>query len=147
MMKGLSSEIDAIHAKLERAVRQESRDGIVSAYLFGSRAEGRSHRESDVDVAVLLRLGAFPTPRARFEERVRLTSRLAATLGGLTADVVVLNDCPPGLARRVVTRGERFYSSDCEADHAFVCDVQLRAADLAPFLKRTRRLKLQAIRR
>lgn len=32
-------------------------------------------------------------------------------------------------------------------DRAFVRDAQLRAADIEPFLRRTRRLKLAAIRR
>lgn len=147
MVKGPSKDMDAIRSKLERAVRRESSDGIVSAYLFGSRAEGRSHRESDVDLAVLLRFEAFPTPRARFEERIRLTSSLSAALGGIAADVVILNDCPPGFARRIVTEGERLHCSDREADHAFVRDIQLRAADLVPFLNRMRRLKLEAIAR
>jgi hypothetical protein len=54
-------------------------------------------------------------------------------------DLVVLNDAPPGLGRQVV-RGRRLLCFDAEADHAFVRDVQLRAADLEPFLRRTRRL-------
>jgi predicted nucleotidyltransferase len=29
-------------------------DGVISAYLFGNFAAGREHRESDVDVGVLL---------------------------------------------------------------------------------------------
>jgi hypothetical protein len=44
-------------------------------------------------------------------------------------------------------RGRRLLCVDAEADHAFVRDVQLRAADLEPFLRRTRRLKLQALAR
>lgn len=57
--------------------------GLVSAYLFGSLAEGRAHRE--------------------------------------------------------------IFCSDAAADHAFVRDVQLRAADLEPFLRRLRRVKLEAL--
>ena len=54
----------------------------------------------------------------------------------------------PGIAtRRLVTTGERVFCSDPEQDHAFVRDVQLRAADLDPFLRRTRRLKVAAVRR
>jgi len=144
-MKRSLNDVTAMRANLERAVRQESAAGIVSAYLFGSQVAGRSHSESDVDVAVLLRFDTYPTARARFEERIRLSSLLPAVAGGVAVDVVVLNDCPPGFARRVVTEGDRFYCSDPEADHAFVRDVQLRAADLAPFLKRMRQLKLGAI--
>jgi len=121
--------------------------GLVSAYLFGSHAELRAHRESDVDVAVLLDRSAFPTRRDRFNERVRLSSLLIAALKCHVVDVVVLNDAPPLLARRIVARGQRVFGTDAEADHAFVRDAQLRAADLEPFLHRLRRSKLAALAR
>jgi hypothetical protein len=61
--------------------------------------------------------------------------------------VVVLNDAPPLLGRRIVIKGRRVFCADAEADHAFVRDVQLRAADLEPFLRRMGQLKLDALRR
>lgn len=54
---------------------------------------------------------------------------------------------PPHLGRQVVLDGRRFSRTDPEADHAYRRDVQLRAADLEPFLGRTRRLKLEALAR
>ena len=33
---------------------QRSDAGVAAVYLFGSHAEGRAHRDSDVDVGVLL---------------------------------------------------------------------------------------------
>lgn len=120
---------------------------VVSAYLFGSRAEGRAHRESDVDVGVLLPRGAAGEARQRFDARVALISFLIGELHRNDMDVVVLNDAPPQLARRIVTRGRRIVRNDPAADHAFVRDVQLRAADLQPFLRRARRTKLAAISR
>jgi predicted nucleotidyltransferase len=122
-------------------------EGIVACYLFGSHAEGRAHRESDVDVGVLLDRARFGTERARFDERVRLTAALAASLGVANVDLVVLNDAPPGLAAHVATRGTLLYCSDAEAEHAFRRDAQLRAADLEPFLRRARQVKLQVIAR
>jgi len=119
---------------------------VVSAYVFGSVADDRAHRESDVDVAVLLRHETVPTSADRFEIRLRLCSRLAARLHR-AVDLVVLNDAPPGLGRHVVTRGVRVLVRDLEADHAFVRDVQLRAADLDLFLRRMRRIKLEAMAR
>jgi predicted nucleotidyltransferase len=119
----------------------------VSAYLFGSHAAGRAHRESDVDVAVLLAWDVYATARARFDEQVRLSALLAAELRSDRIDLVVLNDVPPHLGRRIVTTGQRVFCADPERDHAFVRDVQLRAADLEPFLRRTRQIKLAAIRR
>ncbi|HUH13041.1 MAG TPA: nucleotidyltransferase domain-containing protein, partial [Longimicrobiales bacterium] len=120
--------------------------GLHSAYLFGSHAEERAHRESDVDVGILLDRKLYPTARDRFEVRVRLGSELVHALGTSEVDVVVLNDAPPELGRAVVTRGVRVYCGDAEADHRYVRDVQLRAADLAPFLRRTRKTKLKALR-
>jgi predicted nucleotidyltransferase len=133
--------------RLTRTFQASSIRGLVSAYLFGSHPEGRAHRESDVDVGVLLAYDAHPTRRERFEVRVRLCSELPSALGEKSVDVVVLNDAPPLLGRRIVTTGQRVFCTDAEADHVFVRDVQLRAADLEPFLKRMSKLKLEALAR
>jgi predicted nucleotidyltransferase len=121
--------------------------GIISAYLFGSHADHRAHRESDVDVGVLLDRAAHSSEAARFSERVRLSAWLVAELRTSVVDVVVLNDAPPGLSGRIVTKGVAVYCASPEADHAFRRDVQLRAADLEPFLRRMRRLKLATLAR
>ncbi len=121
--------------------------GVVSAYLFGSYAEDRSHRESDVDVGVLLDRDQHPDKEDRLRVRVRLGSALIHALHRHEVDVVVLNDTPPLLGRRIVTEVRRVYCSDPELDLEFVRDVQLRAADLEPFLERMRRIKLETLRR
>jgi predicted nucleotidyltransferase len=133
--------IERLHRALEPAP-----PGLVSVYLFGSHAEGRAHRESDVDIGVVLDRRVFPTARERFDERVRLAGVLGA---GPTrpADVVVLNDVPPELGRRIVTKGLRVACADPEGDHTYVRDVLLRAADVAPFLRRARLVKLSALAR
>ncbi len=118
---------------------------VISAYLYGSTAEDRAHRESDVDVGVLLRWDLCPTARERFQQHLEISAPIGAQLGGQTLDLVVLNDAPPELGRHIVTRGRRVYCADGEADHALVRDVQLRAADLQPFLRRARKIKLDAL--
>jgi len=118
---------------------------VVSAYMFGSRAEGRAHRESDLDLGILLDRGVLPTSKDRFEASLRIGSELAGSLAIEQVDVVVLNDAPPLIARRIVTEGRRLFCRDSEIDHAFVRDVQLRAADLQPFLDRMRKIKLKAL--
>jgi len=139
--------IPDILPRLNRAFAQAAAStGVVSAYLFGSYSLGRAHRESDVDLAVLLRHSRYPTARERFEVRLRLVAQLQPAIVR-PLDLVVLNDAPPLLARRIVTGGLRVFCSDAEEDHAFVRDVQLRAADLAPFLRRTQQIKLAAIAR
>jgi predicted nucleotidyltransferase len=143
----MAAETTEIGSALGRFLDGSPQPGLVAAYLFGSHAAGRAHRESDVDVAVLLAWDVHPTARARFDERLRLSALLAAALGTGRIDLAVLNDVPPHLGRRIVTAGRRVFCADPERDHAFVRDVQLRAADLEPFLRRTRRIKLDAIRR
>jgi uncharacterized protein len=140
----MTAAVDGLAHQLTRALEGTS---VVSAYLFGSHAESRAHRESDVDVGVLLDRRALPVTRDRFEAALRLSAHLQSTLGTRQVDLVVLNDAPPGIGRAIVNRGCRLVCSDEEADHAFVRDVQIRAADLEPFLRRTRRLKLEALAR
>jgi len=119
---------------------------IVSAYLFGSRAEGRAHRESDLDLAVLLPPGRFGVGRELFEIRLALASALTAELHEDALDLIILQEAPPHLARRIVTEGRRVFCRDPEVDAAFARNVQLRAADLEPFLRRTRAVKLRSLR-
>jgi len=116
-------------------------------YLFGSHAEGRDHRESDVDVGVLLDWGRHPASRDRFEMRIRLGSDLISVLGCNEVDLVILNDAPPLLGRKIVYDGIRVFLADPEADHVYVRDVQIRAADLEPWLQRLRRRRLEAMAR
>ena len=141
------ADVSDIPSTLEHLLGERPVPGLMSVYLFGSQAEGRAHRESDVDLGVLLDRRAYATREARFSERVRLTAWAVGALHRNAVDVVVLNDAPPGLGRHIVTTGRRVYYRDAELDHAFVRDVQLRAADLEPFLRRARRIKLDALAR
>jgi predicted nucleotidyltransferase len=136
-----------LYETLKRLLEAAPPAGVFAAYLFGSHAEGRAHRESDVDVAVLLDRRHYPTAALRFEARLYLISDLVARLRTDAVDVVVLNDAPPIFARRIATTGRPIFCADPEATHAFVRDVQLRAADVEPFLRRTQRVKLAALRR
>ena len=81
----------------------------------------------------------------RFELRVRLTSDLIHALGNNNVDLVILNDAPPLLARRIVRAGIEVFCRDRNLDRDFRRDVQIRAADLAPFLERYRRMTLDAL--
>lgn len=134
-----------IEKRLVRVFESPEGADVVAAYLFGSVAEAREHRESDVDVAVLLDRDRHPSARARFERRLELVGRLQAALGGRDVQVLSLDDLPPPFARRIVTEGRRIACADAERAHAFVRDVQLKAADLEPFLRRMRRLKLDGL--
>jgi predicted nucleotidyltransferase len=136
---------------LRRRIREfltaQGEERAVSAYLFGSVATGSSHRESDVDVGVLLQRRRFPDRMARSQERVRLLSGLMAATGRNDIDLVVLNDIPPRFQRAVITGGERLLCLDPEGDLVFRRDAQLLAADLDVFMRRMEPLKLEALRK
>lgn len=121
--------------------------GVASVYLFGSHAEGRAHRESDIDIAVLLQWNRYPTSQDRFEARIDLSSELIAVLHHNEVDLVILNDVPPLLGRKIVYDGIRVFLGDPEADHVYVRDVQIQAADVEPWLGRLRKLRLEALAR
>lgn len=132
---GIGERLGAVFARRAEA-------GIVSAYLFGSEAEGRAHRESDVDVGVLLAADRFPTEKERFEVRLRLAGDCSEALRGREVDLNVLNDVPPLLARHIVLRGQRIFCADPIADQRFVRKTILLAADLEPWLRHFRERKL-----
>jgi predicted nucleotidyltransferase len=113
--------------------------GVLSAYIFGSIAEGRAHTQSDIDIGVLFDRDVYPDERSRFEAQLELRRHLSPASVGREVDLVVLNDASPVLGRRII-RSDQVYCADHEADHAFRRDVQLRAADLDLFLRKMRRL-------
>lgn len=121
--------------------------GVASVYLFGSHAKGTPHRESDIDVAVLLRWDRYLTRDARFEARISLTSELISVLHHNEVDLVVLNEAPAPLGRQIIYEGIQVYLGDPATDHAYVRDVQILAADMEPWLKWTRKLRLEALAR
>lgn len=123
------------------------RSDVIAAWLFGSHAEGRAHRESDVDVGVLLDRALLPDRRTREEMQVRIISELIAELKRNEVDVVILNDAPPLLARRIIRSGTLLHAADAETVHAFKRNVQLLAADLEPFVRRHRQRLLETFRR
>ena len=124
--------------RVGRVLAGLSMDGLVSAYAFGSVAEGRSHAESDIDLGILLDWRTHPDARARFDAQLELRRHLSPGSVRREVDLVVLNDASPMLGRRIVGAGHRVYCADPEADHAFRRAVQLLAADLDPFLQRMR---------
>jgi predicted nucleotidyltransferase len=132
---------------LRRHFDEQGGPGIISAYLHGSHAGGRPHRESDLDVAVLLDRSVYPNRSQRTELRVRLGSDLVAATGTNEIDLVILNDLPPLFARRIVCEGQRIFCTDPEADRVFVRDARLRAADLEPFLRKMEAIKREAVRK
>lgn len=120
--------------------------GVVSAHLFGSESRGQAHRDSDVDVAVLLDRTQHPRPEDRFEVRLRLMADLQIATHR-TVDLIVLNDAPPLLARHVLLDGILLLAQQPQTLRTFSRTALSRAADLQPFIARSRRAMLDTLAR
>ena len=131
----------AIRRAIARSVSK--RREIQAAYLFGSAATGRTRADSDVDVAVLLRrrLGS----RHPLDYRLKLMTDLGAALHRSDVDVVILNDAPPLLAHRILSKGQLVFERSASARVRFQVRIAALYADLVPlFEMQIRHLKRQA---
>jgi len=140
-------DADSIVRRLRTFFESGPTPGVVSGYVFGSTVNGTRHRQSDIDVGVLLDRSLYACRKSRGDLRIDLGARLVGALHTNDVDLVILNDVPPGFASKIVLDGRRLLCSDLDVEHAFVRDVQLRRADLAPFLRRTTAVKLAALQR
>ena len=98
-------------AQLSKTLR--GREEILEAYLFGSRARGRTRTDSDVDVAVYI--DEALADDGCWGYRAELTTDLMAALGTNEVDVVVLNEASILLYHRVLRDGVRLLSRDLRA--------------------------------
>ena len=97
--------LDALQPQLELLFREHA---ILLAYVFGSRATGHVHPESDVDVAVLV--DEALSADERYSERLALTGELSRLFRCDQVDVVILNEAAPLLAYEALRNGARVYS-------------------------------------
>lgn len=124
-----------------RAHLGEQADVLV-AYVFGSRAEGRSRDGSDLDVAVLL---STDDVQERFERRLDLLGELGDVCE-CEVDVVVLNDAPPLLQQEAIKHGQVVHESDQRARVDFEVRVGKINADLRPVRRFYRKALFQEIK-
>lgn len=104
--------------------------GAVLAYLFGSRAEGRSGPLSDLDFAVLF--GPDVPPEAWSDRQIKLMVRLMDLFGGEDVDLVVLNRATPVMAQQVATRGCLLFEAQPGTRVDFEVDTLRRYVDTKP---------------
>lgn len=99
---------------------------VVRAYLFGSESRGDAGPLSDVDLAVL------PEPAlddaGRWQLKLGLTSEAAAAFGRRHADVVLLDEAPPGLAFHAI-QGEILLDRSPSERDAFEARIMSRYHD------------------
>ena len=133
---------DTIDGRLVQRLRHAlaPRVEILEAYLFGSRARGDNHGNSDIDVAVYV-----DTERAqpgKWGYEAELITDLMTALGTNHIDVVLLNRADPLLYHRVLRDGVRLLSRDLQATTTRAGQALSRYFDFLPQLE-----KMDAARR
>lgn len=116
------------------------RPEVDAAYIFGSVAQGRPRPDSDIDIAVLV--GRRISAARALRYRLTLTNELGAALKRSDVQLVLLNEAPPLLAQRVLSRGTLVFERSHAARVRFQIRTAHRYADLVPAMERyIRRLK------
>ena len=130
------SNVDPEQA-LRRALAEHP--GVVVGWLFGSRARGDAHVDSDWDVAVKFAPSCGPW------DRLELGSRLAQAVGA-PVDVIDIDRAPIELSAHALTASYLLYCEDPGLGVVRVdteARILARAHDLAPILRRQRAEILQ----
>ena len=96
--------IEENREKLQEIFHEE---GVVLAYLFGSRARGTTHHFSDIDIGVLLNKSIAEDDY--FDKTLKLMGELGRIFGTEHVDVVVLNRAKPFLRYQVVFGGKLLF--------------------------------------
>lgn len=99
------------------------------AYLHGSRATGKAHSESDLDIAVYAENELSLKDQAGLETEIRKKT-------GVETDLSVLNGSSLGFQHQVVKKGEVIYSVDEERRKEFEEELYRKYLDIKPLMKR-----------
>lgn len=110
-----------------------TRPAIEAAYVFGSVANGRTRSSSDVDVAVLLSRHVRTAQILKY--RLALIADLGSALHRPDVDLVILNEAPPLLAHRILSRGKLVFERSPSARIRFQVKTASRYFDLIPMFE------------
>ncbi len=105
---------------------------IVAAYLFGSAALGRMHKESDIDIGILL--------DGKYKPDALYTSKVARIVNKSLAlktevDVRILNNASSRFLFQVIKSGKLLMSKDEKKRVLFETDAISRYLDFKPFYR------------
>lgn len=107
---------------------------VVLAFIFGSAANGKLTKLSDLDFAVLLQQNVLPEKYQRI--RFSLLHHLGKIIKNRPLDVAILNDASPLLAQMAVTRGRIIYSKEDSLKNKFQSET-LKNYDDTAYLRKT----------
>ena len=126
-MTSISDRLFADRAALASLCRRRR---IRRLSLFGSALKGNARPDSDVDIAVLISDKAMRRDVLRY--RLKLMADLMDVLGRSDVDLIVLNEAPPLLAHRVLSRGKLIFERSPNARVAFQVRTVNRYLDSQP---------------
>lgn len=137
--------IEKVQDKLQAffAARPEVR----LVYLFGSLVRDRTHKLSDIDIAVLLdeeRHRALDE-KEPYGYKAALIAKLMGVLRKNEIDLVVLNEAPPLLAHEVIRTGVVVFCRDERERIAFEVYTKKRYLDTKPLRTIKRRYLYERI--
>ena len=110
----------------------ESRQEVLEAYLFGSRARGGAQPHSDLDIAVYI--DEAYEDRSGFGLRAELSTLLMAGLHDNGVDLLILNRAPPVQYYHVLRDGVRVLSRELAATTVREGQAVSRYCDFVPQL-------------
>ncbi len=120
--------------------------GVVSLYLFGSRAQGVAGPRSDFDFAVLMGSAGHQRGDATYDALYDLLSPLCPrTLQNDVLDMVFLDDAGLELKTHVLRYGKVLFDADPRARLQFEEQTMLEYADYKPILDTFDRAILQRV--
>lgn len=105
-------------------------DDILAVYLFGSQAQGKAHRASDVDIAILF--VETLTAAQIFERSVALGTLLESSLP-LPLDLIALNRASTLLRFQVLKNGKLVLEKDRAARCLFQMHTMSAYYDAKPY--------------
>ena len=103
-----------------------------AVYLFGSRASGESHADSDVDLAI------YTTDDYEWDDLFALRGTLTGLLHTERLDLVWLNQAKAGVAFSVIRDGRLLHYADADRLNEFERRVIWRYRDRVLYLQRRR---------
>ena len=108
----------------------QNRDEVLLAYLFGSVAEDKQNKLSDLDIAVLVEADKLDkSGELPFGYQASIGTDLMGLLHTNAVDVVILNRATPLLAHEVVKYGEVVFSRNEDTRIEFEIRTQHRYLD------------------
>ena len=139
-----SRSVDALIETLRRCTCWGAHEGLVAAYAFGSRCEGRDRPDSDLDVGVVLDPAAQDASDLAL---AKLEAGIQRSAGEIAVDVVVLNEQGLAFQFNALSRGRVLYERSREARAAYEANLLSRYFDFLPTLQLFERYHTKGIRR